>query len=119
MGHCFPIIPLVLCRTNTSLPLKLSMSFAGRGFVWRNDVTLFKNTTPPLKTRGFFVVRKEDMENLTPYTKQNEAWIQAARESVKTGEMPTVLYIDGTTLIRMVTEHNSESIWYVQKGNRQ
>lgn len=87
--------------------------------MWSNEVTLFKNTTPPLKTGGFFVVRKENMENLTPYKKQNEAWIQAARESAITGEMPKVLQIDGKTLIRMVTEHNSESIWYVQKGNRQ
>ncbi|MBP9699922.1 hypothetical protein KBD71_01420 [Candidatus Woesebacteria bacterium] len=59
------------------------------------------------------------MENLTPYAKQNEAWIQAARVSAKTGEMPTVLEIDGSTLFRKVTENNSESIWYVQKGNRQ
>ena len=40
------------------------MSFVDRGFVWRNDVTLFKNTTPPIKTRGFFVVRKDIMSEV-------------------------------------------------------
>jgi hypothetical protein len=32
--------------------------------VWSNEVTLFKNTTPPLKNRGFFVVRKDSMSGV-------------------------------------------------------